>query len=126
MKRLYFLTGVLFLISVSVVAQHEIQSPSFADTVEVYEGLFDVLEPFAARIRGLFYGHIHVPSSTLYRGILCSSAPAAFSQFVFPDANPAPPLVTEPGGYSLVRMTHEQTWISHHENVIPRSPVHGD
>ncbi len=94
--------------------------------IENHEALFDTLEPFAARIRGLFFGHIHVPSSTMQRGILCSSAPAAFSQFVLPDTAPTPPLITEPGGYSLVRMTHEQTWISHHENVIPRSPRHGD
>lgn len=84
--------------------------------IDNHDALFAALAPHQQRIRGLFFGHIHAPSTTFRQGIICSSASAAFSQFIFPDVYPATQLeVTSPGGFSLVTLTPEQTWISHHE-----------
>lgn len=84
--------------------------------IENHDTLFATLAPHQSRIRGLFFGHIHSPSTTLRQGIMCSSAPAAFSQFSFPNVYPSTELTaTAPGGFSLVTIAPEQTWISHHE-----------
>ncbi len=45
MKRIAILTGILLCFSGILSAQNENSSASFEDTVEVYEGLFDVEEP---------------------------------------------------------------------------------
>lgn len=45
MKHLILTAGIILFISGPVAAQYEIPHPSFADTLEVYEGLFDVEEP---------------------------------------------------------------------------------
>ncbi len=77
--------------------------------------LFDVLQPYQSRIRVLLFGHIHVPSTHWYRGILCSSAPAVFSQFIFPDDPQERFTVTSPGGFSFVTITTNQVSILHHQ-----------
>lgn len=85
--------------------------------IDNHDALFQVLAPFASRIRGLFFGHIHTPSTTMRAGIMCSSASSAFSQFIFPSKSNTDPIITAPGGFSLVTLSHEQTWILHHELV---------
>lgn len=83
--------------------------------IENQSAFFDVLEPYQARIRGLFFGHIHIPSTHVHRGILCSSAPAAFSQFIMPNSRDEQFTVTEPGGFSLVTLSHSGVTVLHHQ-----------
>lgn len=85
-------------------------------TIENHDALFDTLTPYRDHLRGVFFGHIHAPSTTFRQGIMCSSASAAFSQFIFPNVYPVDRLdITAPGGFSLVTITSDRTWISHHE-----------
>lgn len=82
--------------------------------IENHDTLFNVLSPFQNRIRGLFFGHVHCPTTTIRNGIICSSAASAFSQFIYPQKVSIHPTATSPGGFSLVTLSHDQTWISHH------------
>ncbi len=73
------------------------------------------LLPARARLRGVFYGHVHQPMTTWRDGILYSCAPSAFAQF---NAWPADGQVRMdpqyPPGYSFVHLLPEQTIIHHH------------
>lgn len=82
--------------------------------IENHDALFDVLSPFKEHIRGLFFGHVHCPTTTLRNGIICSSAPSVFGQFIYPPKVNNRLTMTSPGGFSLVTLSHDQTWISHH------------
>ena len=79
------------------------------------DALFAILEPYQARIRGMFFGHIHDFSAHQHHGILCSSTAAAFSQFIYPENPDERFMVAEPGGFSLVTVRHDgPTTILHH------------
>lgn len=77
--------------------------------------LFDVLAPHHAKIRVMLYGHIHVASTQIYRGIVCSSAPATFSQFIFPQDPAERFTVTAPGGLSLLTLEDDRVSVLHYQ-----------
>jgi 3',5'-cyclic AMP phosphodiesterase CpdA len=81
--------------------------------------LWAVLRPHRARLRGVFFGHIHRAFTGFYEGILCSATGSGFAQFhTIPDA-PSMMLDTAAlGAYSLVTLTHSQTTLTHH--TLPR------
>lgn len=82
--------------------------------IDNYEALFETLRPYQQRIRGLFYGHIHSPSTVLRGGITCSSPAAVFNRFVFPnDADAQVLFYRASGGFSQVTISHQQTWVFH-------------
>ncbi len=83
--------------------------------IDNYEALFEALRPHRARIRGLFFGHIHSPSTVFRAGIVCSSPAATFNCFVFPDDADAQVIKSGPGGFSQVNISHEQTWVFHQQ-----------
>ena len=82
--------------------------------IENHDALFLTLSPFRERIRGIFFGHVHSPTTTWRDGIVCSSAAAVFSQFTYPFDLSYRPTVTSVRGFSLVTINQQQTWISHH------------
>jgi Icc protein len=87
--------------------------------IENHDALFEILKPYQKRIRGLFFGHIHRSSTTLREGILCVSAAAVSMQLEsWPDQAD---IVTDEaalGGFNVVTLTHEQTWVTHHTFTI--------
>lgn len=83
-----------------------------------HEDFFAVLAPFAHKIRGVFFGHIHTGSTVMREGIMCSSVAATFSQFIYPLESDANLMLVPLGGFNLVTLTHEQTWVSQHQLVL--------
>ncbi|NJL94412.1 MAG: hypothetical protein HC915_12160 [Anaerolineae bacterium] len=83
------------------------------------EAFFDALRPHRARLRGVFFGHIHRAFTAYRDGILCSAAMSSFRQFFHYPGDPKPRFdYAAPGGYALVTMTHRETIVNHY--TIPR------
>ncbi len=77
--------------------------------------LLDAIAPARGRIRGVFFGHVHRAFQVMHRGILFSSAPSGFVQFLtWPDLERPAGSPTEPAGFSVVTITGEQTTVRHH------------
>lgn len=72
------------------------------------EALWTVLAPHAARIRHLFFGHLHRPVAGSWRGIPCSSiGGTAFQVPLEFGATPVRPAGREPPGYAVVRCSSD-------------------
>jgi 3',5'-cyclic AMP phosphodiesterase CpdA len=83
----------------------------------------DVLAPARDRIRGVFFGHIHRSCQIAHRGILFCGAPSAFGQLhTWPDQTIPEASADEPGGFTLVTVTAEQTIVRQH--AIKRPAPH--
>ena len=77
------------------------------------------LAPARARLRGVFFGHVHRPYQVIQDGILLCSAPSSFAQLLtWPTQRVPEPSPAEPGGFSLVTITREQTTLRQH--YLPR------
>jgi Icc protein len=85
----------------------------------------DAIAPARDRLRGVFFGHVHRSFQIMNRGILFSSAPSSFGQFLtwpgqaHPEGSPA-----EPAGFSLVTITDGRTIVRQH--ALPRPDAVGD
>jgi len=81
--------------------------------------LFDALQPYHDRLRGVFFGHIHRAFSGFHRGVFCSATASTFMQFhTSPHDETFQCDTLARGGYAMVTLTHEQTIVTHH--TIPR------
>jgi 3',5'-cyclic AMP phosphodiesterase CpdA len=84
----------------------------------------DAVAPARERVKGVFFGHVHRSFQIMHRGILFSSAPSSFGQFLtwpgqdHPESSPA-----EPAGFSLVTITAEQTIVRQH--AVPKPAAAG-
>ena len=77
--------------------------------------LFAVLRPYRERLRGVFFGHIHRAFTGFRDGILCASAPSTFMQFhAYPELKKASFDTTTQPGYSIVSLTHSETFVAYH------------
>jgi 3',5'-cyclic-AMP phosphodiesterase len=75
------------------------------------------------RIRGVFFGHIHRACQVMHRGILFSSAPSGFGQFLTWPDQPSPGASPgEPAGFSLVTITADRTIVRQHFIARPGEP----
>lgn len=80
-----------------------------------HEAFFEILKPFASKIRGVFYGHVHRASSALRDGILCvSAAPIVSPLETWPTQHEHRLDTATRPGYNIVTLTHEQTFVSQH------------
>jgi len=80
----------------------------------------EAIAPARDRIRGVFFGHVHRAFQVMHKGILFSSAPSGFGQFLtwpgqdHPEASPA-----EPAGFSLVTIAAGMTTVRQHSVPTP-------
>jgi Icc protein len=80
----------------------------------------EAIAPARDRIRGVFFGHVHRAYQLAHRGILFSSSPSSFGQFLTWPGQEAPEAApTEPAGFSLVTIADEQTTIRFHPVARP-------
>ncbi len=81
--------------------------------------LHEILRRAQARLRGVFYGHIHHSVDILKDGILYSSVASAAYQFIgWPgQAQASLDLAADPG-FNLVTVTRDQTLVRHHRYRI--------
>ena len=80
----------------------------------------EAIAPARDRIRGVFFGHVHRAYQLVHRGILYSSSPSSFGQFLTWPGQEAPEAaLAEPAGFSLVTITDEQTTVRFHAIARP-------
>ncbi len=80
----------------------------------------EAIAPARDRIRGVFFGHVHRAFQLMHRGILFSSAPSGFAQFLtWPDLAHPVASADEPAGFSVVTITAEQATVRHHAIPAP-------
>ncbi len=73
------------------------------------------LAAIAARLRGVFIGHIHQALSDYRHGVLYSAAPSAFAQLVGSPADEEPAVDTlSPPGFAIVQLDATRTVIRFH------------
>lgn len=75
------------------------------------------VKPAAARMRGVFHGHIHQNIDTYADGVLYSAASSSWSQFMsypIPENDRISPDFITPPGYSVVTVTEQRTYIRRH------------
>jgi hypothetical protein len=70
----------------------------------------EAIRPARARIRGVFFGHIHRAYQVMHDGILLSSAPSGFAQLQsWPEQDRPMPAPWEPAGLCVVTITERGT-----------------
>jgi 3',5'-cyclic-AMP phosphodiesterase len=78
------------------------------------DALHEALLPARDRLRGVFYGHIHMPSLTYRDGILYSSSSSAFANFVSWPGDPRLSIADDPPGYGFAHLTPRDTVVRYH------------
>jgi len=79
----------------------------------------DAVAPARARLRGVFFGHVHRSFQVLEQGVLYASAPSAFAQLLaWPSQDHPQAAESEPAGFSVVTVTDTGTTIRQH--ALPR------
>lgn len=91
-------------------------SPWFDQNMLLLDGeeLHDILCQSPREIRGVFYGHVHMPLQTRRNGILYSAAPSTFANFAAWPNKTEPEFLDEPPGFSFVQLLPNQLMIRHH------------
>ena len=83
----------------------------------------DIICDVGARLRGVFYGHVHQHMQTVRDGVLYVSVARAFSQFsAWPDDVVNRYDTEHPPGYGFIHLLPEQTIIHQHVFTRPQSP----
>ncbi len=87
------------------------------------EALHCVLAEHAARVAGVFTGHIHRSQSHWRDGVLYSSAPAVTRQFLlWPGQNEHASIDDDIVAYHYVSIDDTSTRVQHHAFVVPDRP----
>lgn len=80
----------------------------------------ETLKPAQARLRGVFFGHIHRGIQVVQDGLLFSSAPSVFAQLkTWPNLRAATPAPEEAVGYCLVTIDEQRTLIQQYTFARP-------
>lgn len=75
----------------------------------------EAIAPARDRLHGVFFGHVHRAFQVSHGGILFSSAPSGFGQFLtWPGQDHPAPSPGEPAGFSLVTVADGRTIVRHH------------
>jgi 3',5'-cyclic-AMP phosphodiesterase len=83
----------------------------------------EALTPARARIRGVFFGHVHRGFQAVQDGILYCSAPSALIQFEsWPGAERAVAAIDELPGFGVVTVTPTQTLVRQYTFARPKLP----
>lgn len=68
-----------------------------------------------ARLRGVFFGHIHQSMQTMCDGVTYTAVPSTFAQFIaWPQAQAPAENPTYPPGFNLVHLLPKQTIVQQH------------
>jgi len=79
----------------------------------------EAVQPARARLRGVFFGHVHRAFQVVENGVLYASAPSAFAQLLaWPSQDHPEAAESEPAGFSVVTVTDTGTTIRQH--ALPR------
>ncbi len=86
-----------------------------------HEELRKLVAPARQRIVGVFFGHVHRAFQVISEGILYCAAPSTFAQLrSWPDQDRPLPTPAEPGGFSVVTITAQQTTVRQHYIERPK------
>jgi 3',5'-cyclic AMP phosphodiesterase CpdA len=112
------------MLGVRWLDEHIFEDNGGAMYLDAYEAFQAIIAPAVARIRGVFFGHVHRAMQTMHRGILYSSAPSTFGQLkAWPTINRPVPAPEEPGAYDLVTIDSTTTQI---QSYALARPVHSE
>lgn len=77
--------------------------------------LFEVLQGYKDKIRGVLFGHIHRSFAGFQQGIMCNAVASTFMQFQMSPHHLEPVFdVSAPPEYALVTLTENSTTITYH------------
>lgn len=83
------------------------------------QAFHEAIRPAAARLRGVFYGHVHQHMQTVRDGVLYVAAASVFAQFgAWPTDSVTRYYPERPPGFNFVHLLPEQTIV--HQHSFPR------